>query len=517
MASKREIFRSSALVGFFYLLGGVAGIVVETSIAARLGLSKNSDIFYAAYTIPYVISNLLFATSQFSLVPFFGTLDAQHAPEDLWRGFSYAVNIVFLGICGLALLGIAASPLVIRTIAPGFSPEQKESATELARWLFPLIIPAGVTEVFRSLLLSQRRFGLATATGFLCNAIVIVAVIGLYSRLGLYSIVVGYLVGYSATFLSLGIQILISFPVRYTLTLRGSGEAFRKLRGAGTAQLAGAMVWQGSVVVERVIASFLPPGTLTALGYGLKILSALSDLFAGSVGTVALPALSRAVARNDQAEERKLFRDVVEISLMFVIPALVFCGLLNRHIIRMVFERGIFTSEATALLSKVFFYYTLSLLPFAFARLLTFYLFARHEGGAYFRFISFLYGLTLAFDLTYVAAFRWGAKGIPLGLLTASLLATGLAYRRNLAELKKVFDRALGAFALKNLQAGMIAALLVFGLRELLQSPKTGRGEFVYLCGVCGAGVLIFFGALAALRAVSVTKLLGELTRSADS
>src|SRR6266567_8878417 len=114
MASKREIFRSSMLVSFLSLLGGLAGILVETSIASRLGLSQGSDTFYVAYTVPYVISNLLAATSQYSLVPFFGTLAARHAPEDLWRGFSYAVNMIFLGTGSFALLSIVAAPWVIR-------------------------------------------------------------------------------------------------------------------------------------------------------------------------------------------------------------------------------------------------------------------------------------------------------------------------------------------------------------------------------------------------------------------
>jgi len=114
MISRREIFRSSTVVGFFSLLGGLAGILVETSIAARLGLSKGSDTFYVAYTVPYLICTLLSATGQFSLVPFFGSLDARQAPEDLWRGFSYALNMVFLGLGAIALIGVAGAPWASR-------------------------------------------------------------------------------------------------------------------------------------------------------------------------------------------------------------------------------------------------------------------------------------------------------------------------------------------------------------------------------------------------------------------
>ena len=345
MGSRREIFRSSIVVGFFSLLGGLAGILVETSIAARLGLSRSSDTFYVAFTVPYVITNLLSATGQFSLVPFFGTLDARHSAEDLWRGFSYAVNVIVFGLGTIALLGVAAAPWVIRGIAPGLSPEQTLVASQLDRWLFLVIVPAGVAEVLRSFLLSQHRFALASAAGFIRNAVVIAVVIGAFSRLGYYSIVVGYIAGYLLLFIILGAQILILFPVRYSFALRGSGEVFRNLRGAGAAQLGGAISWQIVVIVERIIASFLPAGTLTALNYGLKMLSTLAEMLAGSVGTVSLPALSRAVARRAQLEERKIFQDAIEISMAIVVPVTVFCLLLGRNMIRLIFERGSFTPE----------------------------------------------------------------------------------------------------------------------------------------------------------------------------
>lgn len=517
MISRREIFRSSTVVGFFSLLGGLAGILVETSIAARLGLSKGSDTFYIAYTLPYLITTLLSATGQFSLVPFFGSLDARHAPEELWRGFSYAINMIFLGLSAIALIGVAGAAWVIRGIAPGFTPEQTALATQLTRWLFLIIVPAGVAEVFRSFLFSQRRFTLSAAASLFCNTVVIVCVVGTFSRLGYYSMVLGYIAGYSIQLSILAAQTFILFPVRYSFVLRGSGEAFRNLHGAGSAQMGAAVSWQVVVLVERIIASFLPAGTLTALNYGMKIMSALSELLAGSVGTVTLPALSRAVARKAHVEERKIFQDALEISLVFVFPAVIFCLLLNRNIIRLVFERGNFTPESTALLSMVLFYYSMALLPYAFTRVLTFYFFARHEANTFLRFAIFLFGLTLAFDLLYVGGLGLGAKGIPLALFTASIVTHVLAYQRNLVELKSVFDRSLGWFALKNLMAAVFVALAILGLRPTIPYPQTGLANFLNVCILCGAGSLVFFATLAATRAVPVAQMIAELKRTEDS
>jgi len=526
---KRHLLRSSMVVGFFSFLGSLTGILVETSIAAKLGLSKSSDTFYVAFTVPYIITNLIGATGQFSLVPFFAAIGARrrlqqgpqeeigarHSDEEMWRGFSYAVNVVFLGLGAIAVVGAAAAPWVVRGIAPGLSSPQIELASQLGRWLFLIIIPAGVAETFRSFLLSQHRFALPSGAGLFRNVTVIAGILLGFRLYGEFSIVLGYLVGYFLQLAILGVEILISFPVRYSLTLVGTGEAFRKLRGAGMAQLGGAGLWQGVVIVERMIASFLSPGTLTALNYGLKVVSTLAELLAGSVGTASLPALSRAVAHQAQSEQRKMFRDTIEISVVLLSPVVVFCLLLDHNIIRLIFQRGNFTPDATSLMSLVFFYYSLSLLPFALLRLLTFCLFARQETQTFIRLSLFQYGLTIAFDLFYVGVMKLGARSIPLGLLTGLLVTCIRSFHRNVAGLRDALDHSLAVFTLKNLGGCVFAAMSVWGLRLWIEAPPTTLANFIYLCVLCGAGSAVFLAVLAASRAIPVTQLL-EVWQSAE-
>jgi len=506
----RHLLWGSAVVGFFSLLSSLSGILVETSIAAQLGLSRNSDSFYVAFTIPHIITNLLSATSQFSLVPFFSTLDSRDSREALGRGVSYVVNLAFLGLGLFAAVGALGAPWLMRGIAPGFTRPQIELATQLSRWLFLIIVPAGIAETFRSFLLSRHSFVLSSAAGFVRNVVVIFVVLWGFQSYGPFSIVLGYLAGYLLQMLALGLQIVISFPVRYSLTLSGSSEAFRRLRGAGTAQLGGAIAWQVVVLAERMIASFLPAGTLTAVNYGSKILYTMVELLGGSVGTAALPELSRAAVNKGHEEARKTFRDIWEISLFLTSPAVVFCLMLAHNIIRLAFERGNFTPAATDLMSRVFFYYCLSLLPLSFIRLLTFYLFARGESGAFLRLSTLLYALNLGFDLFYVGVLRWGAKGIPLGLLGASVVVSALSIRRNLGDLCQALGRSDIHLASKNLLGALLTALAVWALRLWVTPPHSGFQNFIYLCELCGAGSVAYLAALAALRVFPIAQGIGN-------
>ncbi len=507
MISKVQMVRSSMVVGFFALLGSLTGILVETTIAAHLGLSKSSDTFYVAYTFPYIITNLVGATGQFSLVPFFSVLDARHSTEDLWHGFSYVLNMILIGSGGLALGGVLLAPWIVRGIAPGFSSGQILLGSRLARLLFLVVIPASVSEVFRSFLLSQHRFALSSGAFFFRNASVIACILLGFRRFGMYSIVIGYGAGYLLLLIVLVGQTLACFKVRYYPVLAGTGEAFQNLRGAGRAQVLGAAGWQVVVIVERIIASFLPPGTLTALNYGFKIVSTIGEVLAGSVGTASLPALSRAVAREDVEEERRTFDHALEICLVLLCPTMVFCLTLPRSVIRLVFQHGLFTPEATTLMSHVFFYYSLSLLLFAGFRVFTFYLFARQEAGTFLRLSILQYVLTIGFDLVYVGLAHTGAVGIPLGLLTSLAGVWGFAYARNSGKLRRALDGAFGIFSLKMLAGSTLTALVIALLRSVSPSPLNAFGNFLYLCELCGAGSLVFSMAVLSLGAFEIRDL----------
>lgn len=210
-----------------------------------------------------------------------------------------------------------------------------------------------------------------------------------------------------------------------------------------------------------------------------------------------------------------MFRDTIEISVVLLSPVVVFCLLLDRNIIRLIFERGNFTPDATSLMSLVFFYYSLSLLPFALVRLLTFCLFARQETQTFIRLSLFQYGLTIAFDLFYVGVLRLGARSIPLGLLTGLLVTCFRAFHRNVAGLRDALDRSLAVFILKNLGACVFAAISLWGLRAWIEAPQTTLGNFIYLCVLCGAGSAVFLAVLAVSRAIPIAQMV-EVWQSAE-
>lgn len=268
------------------------------------------------------------------------------------------------------------------------------------------------------------------------------------------------------------------------------------------------MGWQAVVLVERIIGSFLPPGTITALNYGLKIMSTIAELVVGSVGTGALPALSRAVAQKAGDAAQKIMRDAVEISLVLVTPIMVCCLLLPRPIMQLVFQRGRFSTEATSRMAEIFFFYCLSLLMFSAIRLLTYYLFAHHQMRIFLRISLLYYGTTAALDLLYVAVLRLGPKGIPLALLTSLAATCIVIYAQDLAGIRRIFNRAIKILIGKDMVAALAAGVAIGALKVWIHAPEKGLPLVLFLCAACSAGSLIFGVTLAIWKAISFAQLL---------
>jgi len=173
-----------------------------------------------------------------------------------------------------------------------------------------------------------------------------------------------------------------------------------------------------------------------------------------------------------------------------------------------VFQRGSFSNEATGRMAAIFFCYCLSMLMFSAIRLLTYYLFALHQMQIFLRISLLYYGATVALDLLYVALLHLGPKGIPLALFTSLCVTCLVIYVQDLANIRRIFDRAVMILIGKDLVAAVVAAGVIWALKIWICAPEKGLLLFLFLCVTCGAGCFAFGAVLTAWKSVSVAQLL---------
>jgi putative peptidoglycan lipid II flippase len=106
--------------------------------------------------------------------------------------------------------------------------------------------------------------------------------------------------------------------------------------------LAGVGAHQVNFVVDRILASGLAEGSISALNYGLKVAQLVHGLLAVSLITVLFPSLAERGAAEDLAGLRdRLVRGLAALAFL-VLPATAVLVVLREDLVRLLFQRGAF-------------------------------------------------------------------------------------------------------------------------------------------------------------------------------
>jgi putative peptidoglycan lipid II flippase len=139
--------------------------------------------------------------------------------------------------------------------------------------------------------------------------------------------------------------------------------------------LFGQAVWQINLIAVASFASLAGSGAVAANGYALQLMLLPHGLLALSVGTVIFPQLARLNADGNRVAFREQALSALRAVLFVAIPASAILGALATPVVRVLFERGAFTAESTALTTQALNFYLFGLAAFTASEILvrTFY------------------------------------------------------------------------------------------------------------------------------------------------
>jgi putative peptidoglycan lipid II flippase len=290
------LLRSSAVVGAMTMTSRVLGLARDVILAAVIGASANADAFFIAFKIPNFLRRL-FAEGAFAqaFVPVLAECreeGGQAAVRALVDRIAGVLGGVLLLITALT---IAASPLVAGLFAPGFiaQPEKFALTADLIRITFPYLMLISLTGMCGAILNSYGRFAVPAFTPVLLNLVLIAA--ALLAAPAFAEPV--FALAWGVLFAGL-IQLLFQLPFLYRLDLvprprwDPAQAGVRKVMMLMVPALFGVSVSQLNLLLDTVLASFLPTGSVSWLYYSDRLTELPLGVFGIAVATVIMPALS---------------------------------------------------------------------------------------------------------------------------------------------------------------------------------------------------------------------------------
>ena len=423
------LLRSSGVVSFFTMLSRFLGLARDVVFARVIGAEALADVFFVAFKIPNFFRRL-FAEGAFAqaFVPILGEYREKGSVAAVRELVSRVAGNLGLTLIFITLFIVVASPLMAAIFAPSWymdNPSKFAATSEMLRITFPYLLFISMTGLAGAVLNSYDRFAVPAFTPLLLNVTLIVAaLIGapLFDQ-------PAYALAWGVLFAGI-IQFIFQLPFLRSIHMLPmprvdwQHSGVKKVLALMAPAIFGVSVSQINLLLDTVLATFLPTGSVSWLYYSDRLSELPLGVFGIAIATVILPNLSRHhIAQSNQAFSQTLDW-ALKMILVVAVPAAAALMLLAEPILVTLFYYGeVMTLRDMSMASLSLKAYAAGLIAFMLIKVLAPGFFARQDMRTPVRIGVIAMALNMLFNLMLVIPLHKYWQIGHLGLAAATSLS----------------------------------------------------------------------------------------------
>ncbi len=498
-------------------LSRVAGLIRDMVVAGIFGAGFATDAFFMAFTIPNLLRRF-FAEGSLTaaFVPTFSDVLHKQGADEARKVASICWTLLMLVLAVVMLAGVLGSPLIVKGIGFGFSAvEGKLALTDhLNRIMFPYIFFVSLLALVTGILNVFGKYFWPSLSPLFLNLCMILCALFFSSSFDvpITALAVGVLLGGIVQFV-IQIPVLKSVGVRLRFNANFRHPAVRRIATLMLPGIAGVAIYQINVVVTRLLASFLPEGSVSFLYYGQRLFEFPQGIFIVSLAQAVLPSMSRQAALGDTDGLKESLRFALVLIGLITIPAALGLMLCSQPVFSLFFMSGKFSYEDVRQSALALAFYAPGLLFVGASRVIVpaFYAMKNTRTPVWISFWTLLVnaglGLALMGPMKHL--------GLALALTLSSvfnciLLVWALRRRYGRLGLKPVFLTFLRLIPVSAVMAATVWYVLQFGTWSAMGNH--GMKAVILVAAVC-AGVLVYALGCMAMRIPEASDLYGLLRK----
>ena len=485
------------------LISRILGFIRDVVIAMVFGANAGTDAFFVAFKIPNFLRRL-FAEGAFSqaFVPVLAEYKEQRSRRELRTFLNRTAGSLALVLMGVTILGVAGAPWVILAFAPGFAwhGHAYELAVSMLRITFPYLFFIASTALAGSILNTMGRFAVPAFTPVLLNLSLISAALWLAPRLPQPVTALAW-----GVFAAGVLQLLFQFPALWRLRLLPRlhwgfhDPGVRKILKLMLPALFGVSVTQINLLIDTLLASFLPHGSISWLYYSDRLVEFPLGVFGIALATVILPNLSKDWAAGRQENFSRSIDWALRWVALIGLPAAVGLAVLAEPILATLFQYRSFTAHDVHMAGLSLVAYSVGLVGFILVKILVPGFTSRQDTRTPVRFGVVAMVVNVVLNLSLIG---WLAHaGLALATSLAACVNGGLLLQRLKREGVYRPLRRWWLFLVQVMVAnGLMAAALwwITNRYDWLAMPAAWR-RLQFLLLAIGAGLLVYIAALLVL------------------
>ncbi|MEX2202512.1 MAG: murein biosynthesis integral membrane protein MurJ [Actinomycetota bacterium] len=430
--SARAFIRNTTVMTLGTTLSRATGFLRLAAMAYAIGVTESR--LPDAYNIANVTPNILYELALGGIltavvVPVVVEWLQERGRDEAWEVVRRLFTLAIVVLSALTVLGIVFAPLIVDLYTSGVPGQDqaivREYATFFLRWFMPQIVFYGVGAVAIGLLQAHRRFAAPMFAPILNNAIVIATFLvfaampdpssaeALATTAQTYVLAIGTTAGIAAMTVALW-PALRATGFRFSWRMGWRHEAVTRIARLATWVVAYVAANQAALLVVIVLAGRIEGG-YAAYAAAFILFQLPHAIFAVSIFTALLPAMSGRWADGDIDGFRRLLSQGIRATAAIVIPAALGYLVLARPIVRLLLEHGVTTPSSGDLVSDVLIAFALGLFPFSAFQLLlrAYYAMQNTRTPALVNLVAVT--INIAADLVLFFGFDLGIQGLALG------------------------------------------------------------------------------------------------------
>ncbi len=514
-AAGRVVISAAWVIGLA-LVGKGLGLFKDVVVASRFGTSPTMDAFLVAFTIPTIIIAWLESPIRAGFIPLFTERLEKKGEREAWRDIGVFLADFMAVVLVIVIVGIAASPWIVRAVAPGFGPDTRALAVSLTRIMFIAILFTAAGGIFSNLFHCQRNFAIPGLGGPANNLVLIGAAVFLTVPFGIRGLAYGVVFGAAAHAL---IQISVVLKHRQDIKLRLNfrDPMFLGVIRLATPLLIGMAGAKLDDVVDRMFASLLRPGSISALAYAIRLIDIPREILVFGFSTVLLPYFSSLAAKGDLKELGDKLMTSLRVAFFVLFPVSIAMAVIGGPLVRLVFQRGQFDEVSVRYTVSALLLYTPTIWALGITSIMTCAFVALRDTKT-----------------PVIAGFvRLGVKIVLIALLVRVFQHAGVALSTSIAHVFKLvlflivlpkslkqgrYRRLFWSFAGTFAAAGLMGLALFYTAEHFvgIAEPPSVFRQLLAIGGLVFVGLVVFVSSSAFLAREELKEVVRALRGSLD-
>jgi len=351
-STNRRIFDAIITIGGFTLLVNIATTAKELVVAHQFGTSDALDAFLIAFLIPSFGINVVAGSFSAAFIPSFIQVRKQEGQEMAQSLYSSVMGFNVAILLAVSILLAAVGPFLLPILGSGFNLGKLALTRSLYLVLLPILVINGIGMTWAAVLNASERFALPALSPMATPLLTIFLLLIMSKIWGIYVLAAGTIGGFivHGGLLAWNLR-RQGFPiVPYWV---GLNFETKKVIHQCIPLVSATLLMSSTTLVDQAMAAMLGPGSVSALNYGNRVVTLVLGMGSISLGTAIFPHFSRMVAANDWNGVRHTLKTYVALILVVTVPLTLGLVYFSEPLVRLLFERGAFTSSDTDLVSGV--------------------------------------------------------------------------------------------------------------------------------------------------------------------